>query len=171
MADEEVAALPAEQKKEHGRLFQLVIIALLMGAEGVGVFFLAKTLDVNPDIALAVEGQSGGVSMGEEGPDDLLEVELAECRPINNMSGKLIAYSIKVSALVSSADFERAETAARAKRARIHDRVNFVIRSAELKHLNEPGLETIKRRLKHEIDQVLDEEGLIKAVIIPEMLQ
>jgi flagellar basal body-associated protein FliL len=73
--------------------------------------------------------------------------------------------------LVASADAERAKQIAEANKARINDRVNVVIRSAEPKDLNEPGLETIKRRLKHELARVMGDEQLIQEILIPEFLQ
>jgi flagellar basal body-associated protein FliL len=87
------------------------------------------------------------------------------------MTGKLITLKIRVSALVASADAERAKTLVEANKARINDRINFVVRSAEPQDLNEPGLETIKRRIKHELAKVLDDERLLQEVLIPEMLQ
>jgi hypothetical protein len=103
--------------------------------------------------------------------EDFAEVEIAECRPNNKMAGKFINFHIRVSALVSSGDLDRAERAVRAKRARLEDGVNTVIRSADPKQFNEPDYLTIKRRLKQEFDRILNDDQLIKEVVIPHLLQ
>ena len=55
MADEaEIALEPTDRGK--GRLMQMAIIALLMIGEGVGVFFLAKSMRSEPVAALAGVG-------------------------------------------------------------------------------------------------------------------
>ena len=101
----------------------------------------------------------------------MAEVEVAECRPSNKMSGKFITFHLRVSVLVAAADVEQVEKMVKAKRARLLDRINFVVRSADPRHLNEPNLETVKRRLKHEFDRIFGDEELIEAVLIPQMLQ
>jgi flagellar basal body-associated protein FliL len=184
MAAEEVESRPeTSPNKPKGRGLSLVLVAILMGAEGVGVFFLTKMFaSSEPSSAAASEGESapappteGHAAKSEHGATGAVggqaEIELTECRPSNKMTGKLITLKIRVSALVASAEVERARTLAEANKARINDRVNFVIRSAEPQALNEPGLETIKRRLKHELAKVLGDEQLIQEVLIPEMLQ
>jgi flagellar basal body-associated protein FliL len=80
-------------------------------------------------------------------------------------------FQIRVLALVRSADRERMEKLAEDKKARLEDSVNTVIRSAELNELNEPGLETLKRRLKHELGRVFGDDQLITEVLIPQLLQ
>ena len=155
---------PAQGKKSN--LMPVVIVALLMVVEGVGIFFLAKTLSPAPAGALAAE--MGDKADGTDGANQeaFAEIELAECRPSNMMSGKLIVFHTRVSALVAIDDQERAETLIRARRARLEEGVNTIIRSAELNHLSEPGLETIKRRLKHRCDEIFGDKDLVKEVII-----
>jgi hypothetical protein len=144
-------------------------VALLMGAEGVAVFLLAQVLGPGPAQAFGASNGNGG-SAGRGG-DEFAEVELADCRPSNKMSGRFITLHIRVSALVSSGDLERVEKLVRRKQARIDDGVNTIIRSAELVHLNEPKLETIRRRLKFEFGRIFGDEELVKEVLIPEWQQ
>ena len=99
------------------------------------------------------------------------EIELAECRPSNKLAGKLITFHIRVSGLVASKDLQDVKEMVEMKQGRIEDSVNIVIRSSEPKHFNEPGLETIKRRLKNELDRILGDPELIKGVLIPQFLQ
>lgn len=170
MANEEGGLAPEADGGRTRRLFPVIVVALLMGVEGVGVFFLAKAISPTPVAVLAagVEGEDGADSTGKNA---LIEVELADCRPSNMMGGKFITFDMRVSGLVAAEDVERAERLIRAKRARLEDGVNTVIRSAEPKHLNEPKLTTIKRRLKYEFDEIFGDDQLIKEVLIPKWLQ
>ena len=157
--------------RSRSRLVPFLVVAALMGIEGAGVFLLTKTISGQPEAAF---GDTGGLpgSGEEQNPRDAepAEVELAECRPTNPQSGKLITLHIRVIALVAAADREKVEEMVEAKKARIEDRVNTVIRSAAPKHLNEPGLETIRRRLHHELNEVFGDDQLIQQVLIPHLL-
>ena len=175
MADEPQATnteSPAEPTPRGGKRWMTVLVVLLlMGGEAVAIFFLAKAISPAPAPAVAETGGDDGGLEGETSLDRYAEVELADCRPSNLMTGKLITFKIRVTGLVEKEDLERAQEMAEAKKARLEDRVNYVIRSAEPRHLAEPQLETIKRRLKHEFARVFGDDELIKEVLIPEFLQ
>ncbi len=160
---------PQEPPSGRSRALPMLIVALLMGAEGVGVFFLAKAFGPAPASAIAADGN--GDAAADERDRVYAEVELADCRPSNKMSGKFVTFHVRVTALVSSGDLKKAERLVRAKRAQLEDGVNTVIRSADLKHFDEPRYDTIKRRLKHEFDRIFGDEELIKEVLIPQLLQ
>ena len=102
---------------------------------------------------------------------DLAEIELADCRPSNKMAGRVSTYHIRVLGLVQAERLTEIETMARARRARLEDAVNVVIRSADPKHLDEPELGTIKRRIKYEFDRIFGNESLIQEIVIPQLLQ
>jgi flagellar basal body-associated protein FliL len=171
MADDDLGAQTGSQGSSRTRMMQFLVVALLMIGEGVGVFLIANSMKAVPDVAAAAgeEDASGAAGSGRDAA--MSEVELAECKPSNTMSGKLISLHLRVSGLVASTDVGLVENLAEDKRARIDDRINYVVRSAALRHLNEPGLETIKRRIKHELDELFEAEGLIKEIFIPELLQ
>ena len=166
-AETDAAAAPSAKR----RMVPFLIVALLMVGEGVGVFFLAKA--INPAPVSAFAGGAGGGQPRDGGTvtGGLAEVAVAECRPSNMMAGKFVTFHIRVSGLVASVDEERAKDLVRANQSRLEDGVNTVIRKAQPNHLGEPGLETIRRRLKHEFDGIFDDEQLIKRVLIPQMLQ
>lgn len=170
MADDDVQATPA-QAKSGSKKMQVLVVALLMIGEGVAIYLLTNALGQAPASAVAAGAGPGGNAIGVVTDEQLTEVELAECRPSNKMSGKLINFHVRVSVLVAAEDRERIEKMAKARRARLLDRIQFVFRSADLKHLNEPALETVKRRLKHEFDRVFGDDELIKEVLIPERQQ
>ncbi len=165
--DTEKKVLPAPTGSKK---MQLIVIALLMLGEGAVVYFVANAMSPRPIQGFAVEADKG---VGEDANpmDELVEIDIVSCKPSNKMSGKLVLFQMRTSALIARSDLEKVTTLLESKGGRISDRVNFVIRSADPKHLNEPGLETIKRRIKHELDGLLGDERLIKEVLIPELLQ
>ncbi len=171
MADEQFDSAPVVKSRAKGRLVPVVIVAVLMGAEGLGVFLLAKAISPSPVPALAAG--AGGIDEGggAEGGQAYAEVELAECRPSNALSGKFISFHLRVSGLVVSANLTRAQQLAKDNRARFEDSVNTVIRGAEPKYFDEPNLDTIRRRLKHEFGEVLKDDELIEEVLIPHFMQ
>jgi hypothetical protein len=156
-------------------LVPILVVGGLMLAEGIGVFILAKSLSPAPASAIAAglgAGKSG--SSGGSVPfssDSLAEVELADCRPINKMSGRFLTFQVRVAALVDASDAELLTALARQKRARIEDAINTVVRSAEPSQLNEPTLDTLERRIKMEMDKIFGDDKLIKAILIPQFLQ
>ncbi len=171
MATEPMADGSTEAPSTKSRMIPVLIIAALMGVEAVGVFFLAKALSPSPEPALAAGAAGGEPGVGDAEPEELAEIELVDSRPSNMMAGKLVTFHIRVSVLVALSDLEKAERLTRLKRARLEDGVNTVIRSAEPKHFYEPNLQTIKRRLRHELDRIFGDEDLVKKVLIPHLLQ
>ena len=141
--------------------------------EGVGIYSLVRFAGSGPATAeAAAAGAEADNDEATELPaDDLAELEVVDCRPTNKTIGKLITFHIRVSILVRREDHEMMTKLVEEKQNRLQDRVNFVVRSAELKHLNEPGLDTIKRQIKHEFDLVFGDDKIVVEVLIPELLQ
>lgn len=102
--------------------------------------------------------------------DGMSEIEIADSRLHNVRSGRSMIVRIKVSCLVTAAKSEQLKTLITQRKSRLHERVCSVIRNAEPKLLDEPGLETVKRQLKYELSQVLGDPELIRDILIPELL-
>ena len=175
MATENPKAEVTEANEPKARSKSWIVVVLLMVLEGVAIFLGTKFLTGSAPAAVAAsepQGEKGEAGHGEQttATQEFAEVELGECRPVNRVSGKLITFRMRVSLLVRSTNSERVKMLVEGNKARINDRVNFVIRSADPSHLNEPALETIKRRLKSELDHIFGDETLIQDILIPEML-
>lgn len=178
MADDNAAKAKKETKEKGAKKSKLplmIVMGLMLG-EGAAIFIVAKMMfgpsPLDPVAAAEVVEAEGDATKEEAAPvDQTSEVDIVDCRPSNNATGRLQTYRLRVSALVRSQDAEKVNGLVESNRARIEDRVNFVIRSAEPHHLEEPGLETIKRRVKKELDQILGDEQLILEILIPELLQ
>lgn len=186
-APQSEAAAPAADAKPKGRKKTFLVVGLLMILEGVGVFFAAKMFGgaapVAADAAESAEGTHEAAESGDHGGGhggdsaknapfaaEFGEVLMAECRPTNRVSGRLVTFRMRVSILVKASSLEKAKGLVEANKARIEDRINFVIRSADPTFLYEPTLDTIKRRLKSEFDRLLCDDQLIEEILIPEML-
>jgi len=164
MADEQAAS--RGPKASRGRLYSIVVVVGLMVVEGLAVYLIANALSPDPLPAAAADGGDGSA-----GTDAYAEIELAECRPSNKMAGRFVTYHIRVLGLVDAEQQETVEAMARARRARLEEAVNVVIRSADPKHLDEPELGTIERRIKYEFDKVFGDETIIHEIVIPQLLQ
>ena len=168
MADEP-NGVPERSGGRRSRLVLFVVIMLLMIGEGVGVYFVANVISSDPVAAAAADLEKAEGDAGKSA--DFAEVEVAECRPSNKMSGQLISFRLRVLVLVRQTELERVSALIEKREGRLRDRINFVVRNAELRHLNEPGLETLKRGLKREFDRVFYDDSLVIEVLVPEILQ
>lgn len=155
-------------KKKGGKLVPMMVITLLMLGEGFVVYFVASAMAPAPMEGLAADGSGDGGSEGDS--NEVIEIELAESTTNNRRSGKLVNFRLRVTGLVKAEDEEEARELVKIRQARLLDRINYVVRSAEPLHLDEPELKTIRRRLKQEFDAILG-EGVIVDVIIPEYHQ
>jgi len=167
MADEKVWSATGGKGDQRGRRISILVVAILMIGEGLAVYFVANALSPAPVPASAADADADGSTAR----NDLAEIELADCRPSNKMAGRFLTYHIRVLGLVPADRLAEIESMARARRARLEDAVNVVIRSADPKHLDEPELGTIKRRLKYEFDRIFGNEALIQEIVIPQLLQ
>ncbi|HNQ22319.1 MAG TPA: hypothetical protein PKK06_04425 [Phycisphaerae bacterium] len=174
MADE-VAPSPAAGANAGGkkqRIVSVVIVAGLMLLEGVGVYSFVKYTGASPVPAQAAQSTNPDAAGGDVPPaTGEAEVTVVEARPTNRTTGRLITFQLRVSVLVAREHQDKVKKLVEERKDRLLDRVNVTVRRAELKHLNEPGLDTIKRQLKYEFEQILGEPGLVRDVLIPEILQ
>ena len=171
MPDEDAAATSPPKKK---KLLPIIIVAGLMAAEAGVIFLAVNLLGGKPDAAEAgeVEGTGEGTEAGEVGPgEDVVEITIADTDAFNNRTGRLYVYHIKVSAVVAASNKEKLEQIVTEREATIQDRVNVVVRSADPKHLNEPGLETIRRQIQFELNKIIGSDSLILELLIPKLLQ
>lgn len=171
MADENVNeqnANAAGGDKKGGRMKSLVIVAAMMIAEGVGIFAIMKTISPAPDPAAAEDeaATADPFNLNKE-----VEISLCEITAFNKKEGRLYVYNAQISALVATQDREKIERFIEARELSIKDRVQVIFRSADPKDLSDPVLGTIKRQLRHEINNLLGGKELIREILIPKLLQ
>ncbi|MGB0714398.1 MAG: hypothetical protein ACPGXK_00875 [Phycisphaerae bacterium] len=164
MAEDNGAVAEDSPSGGKGKLVQILVIVALMIGEGLAVYFVASAMSV-PDPTLASTTE---LEDDEDGDEELAEIELAQCRPTHRKSGKQIVLVVKVIAVVLEENAEEAQSLAEKRQSRILDRVQFVVRSAEIQHMEEPGLQTIKRRLKNEMDKIFGDPEMLREILLPE---
>jgi hypothetical protein len=181
------AKAPEGGKRGKGKFMLVGAVGGAMLIEGVGVFVLARMMGSGPKEASAnVEGlapagahgaSSGaagarGGAGGEAAKVETQESELllAQFRAINDRSGQNILYDVKVYGRVKGDKLEKVQKLLEGKKASIEDRFAKVIRTADPQYFKEPGLETIRRQVLHELDTVFGEEELVCEILLPSLM-
>lgn len=170
MAEQDIDASVGPPSR-RAKLIPYVIVAGLMLAEGVGIIVAMKTLGSDP---AATEAEAPGESIVIDGKsENALPVEHQICNldAFNKLTGKLLLYHVEVAATIDRQHEERFKKLLELRKSTISDRVTTVIRSADPKYLQEPGLETIRRQIKFELDKVLGDDKIIIDLLIPSLLQ
>ena len=102
-------------------------------------------------------------------PRRSVEVEIVEFRAPNNVSGRAYLYDVAISAMVKGANKKKVEEQLKDRAGLIRDRVRTIIAQSDPAKLGggaEPGLETLKRQVKFQLDAILG-TGMIEEVLVP----
>lgn len=165
------SSAPAETttppRKGSGKMMTIGIVGGVMIVEAVAIFLCMKMLGTNPDPTLGVEPAMSPTTNPWE---EIREVEVAKLRVPNSMGTRTMLYNVRVVVRVHYEDYERVEEFFAGRKGTVEDAISRVVRSAEERHLAEPGLETLKRLVRHELNTLLGEDGLIEQVLIPECM-
>ena len=100
------------------------------------------------------------------------EVPLLEARFPNKRSGRAFLYDIKIVLSVKKESAEKVKAIVTEHDALIQDRVRTIIAETDPEKLGggaEPGLETLRRQVKYQLDEIVG-DGLIDDVLIPQCL-
>ncbi len=164
----------AETKPKSKKIMTLIVIGGVMLAEAGLIIGAMKMFGSEPEPAMAADGEGGEGGVDGEGAGDataLAEVCLAEVDASNNRTGRQYMYHLQVFALIEAEQKEALDKIIEERRATIQDRINTIIRAADPKQLNEPGLETLRRQVKFELQKIIGEGAIIHELLIPELLQ
>lgn len=118
------------------------------------------------------KSEGGEAKEGAAGPVDPkkpIEIPVVEFRAPNRQSGKTFLYDVSVYAVTRSANKSAVESAFKDNEALIKDRVRTIIAQSDPDKLgggSEPGLETLRRQVKYQLDQIVG-EGIVDEVLIP----
>jgi flagellar basal body-associated protein FliL len=121
------------------------------------------------------EDEKKGDGHGEEGNGSsapkagTVELQVLEFRAQNKLSGRTFLYDVSVY-LVTKAEFsDKVKSTLAGREALIKDRVRTIIAQNDPEKLgggSEPGLETLRRQVKHQLDEIVG-DGMIEEVLIP----
>jgi flagellar basal body-associated protein FliL len=119
------------------------------------------------------EGEKGGEN-GEKGsaPKDKkkqIEVKVLDFRAPNKQSGRTFIYDVSIYAVTKSENKEKVEAKIKDRDALIQDRVRTIIAQSDPEKLgggSEPGLETLRRQVKYQLDEIIG-DGMIEEILVP----
>jgi flagellar basal body-associated protein FliL len=87
----------------------------------------------------------------------------------NKMTGRTYLYDVKIKAIVKTEFEERVKESLSDNEGLIKDRIRTIIAQSDPEKLGgakEPGLETLRRQVKHQLDDIVG-DGMIEEVIVP----
>ena len=96
-------------------------------------------------------------------------MQVLEFRAPNKVSGKMYLYDVAIEIQILGKNFDIAQKKVEERKALISDRVRTIIAQSDPEKLNgqaEPGLETLKRQVKYQLDEIVG-DGVIEEVLVP----
>ena len=163
---------PAPGKK---RRFALIgLIGGVMVVEGIAVFAATRFFSGPAKVEAGVPGLAGGEA-GEHGGGakpvvSEKEIVVAAFRAMNDRTGHNIIYDMKIYGRVAGDAADKVQKVLEEKKASVEDRMAKVIRAADPQFFKEPGLETLRRQIKHEVDAVLGDANAVQEILIPSLM-
>lgn len=150
-----------------------VMLGGVMVIEAVVLFAGFKVLGGSPKPVEAAE-LHGAAADGEHGeakadPNERVEMPLVEFRAPNKLTGRTLLFDVSIFISVKKTDEEAVKASVEQRKALIMDRVRTIIAQSDPERLgggSEPGLETLRRQVKYQLDQILG-EGVVQEVIVP----
>ncbi len=189
----EAPAAPAEKKGEHkekekggGLLSKMpVLLGGAMIIEAVVLFAGFKFLGSGAHPASAAptdlvttdkgdaKAEGGGEGKDGEGKPvrkgKTVEVEVVAFKAPNKMTGRTYLYDVKIKAIVKTEFEDRVKQSLSDNEGLIKDRIRTIIAESDPEKLGgakEPGLETLRRQVKHQLDDIVG-NGMVEEVIVP----
>ncbi len=98
-----------------------------------------------------------------------LEIQILDFRAPNKQSGRTFLYDVTIFAVTKAEFEERVKQTIKEREALIKDRVRTIIAQCDPEKLgggSEPGLETLRRQVKYQLDEIVG-EGMIDEVLVP----
>jgi flagellar basal body-associated protein FliL len=131
----------------------------------------------------AEDGHSGGADSGHGGGHDnsaaspatkvdkkkAVEVQVLDFRAPNKQSGRTFLYDVTIFAVTKAEHEKHVKDTIAGREALIKDRVRTIIAQSDPEKLgggSEPGLETLRRQVKYQLDEIVG-EGIIDEVLVP----
>ena len=165
-------------KKKGGGLMSKtpVILGGVMLIEAVVLIGGFKFISGGPKTAAAVELQtetSAKEGEAKGGPADQkapVEIQLLDSRFPNKQSGRTFLYDVNIVVTTKLVTQDKVKDLISSHDALIKDRVRTIIAEMDPDKLgggSEPGLETLRRQVKYQLDQILGDDKLIDEVLVP----
>ena len=100
------------------------------------------------------------------------ELTVVEFRAPNKQSGRMFLYDVMICIEIRAVNEEKTKAILTQRAALIKDRIRTIIAQSDPEKLgggSEPGLETLRRQVKYQLDEILG-EGIIDEVVVPKCI-
>ncbi len=121
------------------------------------------------DLTMPDKSSANGGSSASADNDDSVEIELLDARFPNKQNGRTFLYDIQIYLSCKKSVADRVKQTIADHDALIQDRVRTIIAQSDPDKLgggSEPGLETLRRQVKYQLDEIVG-DGMIDDVLIP----
>jgi flagellar basal body-associated protein FliL len=165
-AEAPAAAAAAEAPKKNSMMKMIIVAAVVLVLEG-GTVGVTMMLSAGPKKVMAEQPATAPAEAVEHD----VEVKLIDATRLpNSVGGREYLYILSIAAKVDEKNKAKATELLAEREAETKDRIRTIIASSDPKSLAEPGLETLKRQIAYQLDEILgqDGKGLIKEVLIPQ---
>lgn len=153
-----------------------VLLGVVMIVEAVILFAGFKFLGGGPGTSdgatlLTPESIASGMDQGAGTTNRRrnIEINVVDLRAPNKRSGRTFLYDVSIYLVTRTENETSVTDAIKTSEALIRDRVRTIIAQSDPEKLgggSEPGLETLRRQVKYQLDEILG-EGMIEEVLIP----
>jgi len=115
-------------------------------------------------------GEAGGSADAPKAKGSPSEIVVVEMKAPNKMSGRTFVYDVSIYAVTKSEHEDEVKKTFKAREALIKDRIRTIIAQSDPEKLgggSEPGLETLRRQVKYQLDEIVGGEKIIDEVLVP----
>jgi len=152
-------------KKPRGKVFIFGMFGGVMVIEGLAIFLAMKSFGGDPH---KVEAEQ--MVATSQPATEFLELEVANVRVPHVAGSRTTLYAMHIVALVKFDKLEDVKKVFEAKKWTVTDTVSRVIRQAAESEMSEPRLETLRRKMKFELNELCGMESAVDQVLIPECM-
>ncbi len=153
-ADAKEAADTAATSQPSNKRKMLIIVGAIMLLEGGGIFAAMKLVGADP-----AAGSAEMLGVASQPSAQHAELIVVKLRAPNVKEGKLVLWSLTVVIRILKDDVEGLRQIIVQNENTIRDRFARIVRSAQPQYLQEDGLETLRRQLRHELNRVFEDES------------
>ena len=117
----------------------------------------------------AADGHDAAPHTGKVDKKKRVELAVVDFRAPNKQGGRMFLYDVTICVQIRADAEEKTKTILTERSGLIKDRVRTIIAQSDPEKLgggSEPGLETLRRQIKYQLDEIVG-EGIIDEVLVP----
>ena len=119
------------------------------------------------------KGETKGKGKGKAGDrKKAVELNVLDFKAPNKVNGRTFLYDVSIFVVCKSEHEKQVKETLKEREALIKDRVRTIIAQSDPEKLvggSEPGLETLRRQVKYQLDTIIG-EGMIEEVLVPKCI-